>query len=661
MPPSPVAPGDVEVEWQLDALDLRPVERWLADLPALPEEPGGVLAPVLEVVARPTRRLTDTYMDTTDWRVGRSGFSLRMRQRAGHRQVTLKDMSPAAAAGLRRRVEITEALGADGLDALGDGGPVGRRLHALVGTRHLEPVIEVRTRRRPFDLRVAHESVAEIALDESVISVSDGGRPVRLRRVEVEVSPAWVETLGPLVERLRTDCGLQPATLSKFEAGLLAAGLRMPAPPDLGSTAMTPSPTVGDVAYAVLRRNVGAMLAHEPGTRLGEDVEELHDMRVATRRLRAALAMFAEALPVRAQHFRVELGWLADALGGVRDLDVQLERLAGWTAEVPEEDRASLDELAALLEGERDRARETLLAALESRRYERLVSGLTTLLRQGPSRRSGVAMTPAAIAVPGLVQARHAAAVKAARRARRSGIATDFHRLRIRGKRLRYALEFVSEVYDGQTVRYVRKVVALQDALGLMQDAQVAAARLHALATARDSTLSATTVFTMGGIAERYREESERLLRNLPDKVAVLRGPDWHKFVALMERRRAEHEAATPWPPVRRARPLPATAETPASGAAFSTSASTVLPETVPRPMTPTTGGSVTGGSVTGDGSVTGGAGTDADPGSGGDGDGDAGAAGDRSPTGGADSGAPADAGLHLRTVPGPRDSRTGS
>jgi hypothetical protein len=144
--------------------------------------------------------------------------------------------------------------------------------------------------------------------------------------------------------------------------------------------------------------------------------------------------------------------------------------------------------------------------------------------------------------------------MKAARRARRSGVAADFHRLRIRGKRLRYALEFVSEVYGGQTSRYVRRVVQLQDALGLMQDAQVAAVRLHSLATAEDTELSATTIFTMGGIAERYREESARLLRKLPDKVALLRGSEWQKLASVMERRRVDHEASVQWPPARRPR-----------------------------------------------------------------------------------------------------------
>src|SRR5215212_10108639 len=71
------------------------------------------------------------------------------------------------------------------------------------------------------------------------------------------------------------------------------------------------------------------MLAHEPGVRLGEDPEELHDMRVATRRLRAALKLYKEVLPKRAERYERDLRHFAGSLGEVRDLDVHLERLAG--------------------------------------------------------------------------------------------------------------------------------------------------------------------------------------------------------------------------------------------------------------------------------------------------------------------------------------------
>ena len=561
----------VEIEWQFDALDLRPVERWLATLPTLAIETrdGGTVT----ALARPPRRLVDSYLDCDDWRIARAGFVVRTRRRGRHDEVTLKDSRPAEGSGLRQRLEVTEVLPPSGLAGLGDDGPVGRRLRAIVGSRRLHEVLQVRTRRRPFALRVGGADVAEIALDDTMIVVGTGQRPMQLRRVEVEVHPEWLDALEPIVEQLRRSCGLQPAHLSKFEAGLLALGEEIPGTPDLGPTDVSAESTMGDVAFAVLRRQLAVVQAKEPGTRLGEDPEELHDMRVATRRLRAALSMFEAVLPVRAQVFREELGWLARLLGSVRDLDVQLEGLAGLSAagvHTTADGHDPLVELEALLERERGVARTDMLNGLDSVRWDRLAKGLTTMAQQGPARRSLATRVPAEIGLPELVLRRHHKVRKAAKKAEHSGVVTDFHALRIRCKRLRYALEFSSDVYGGKTSRFVRELTMLQDELGEMQDAEVASLQLADLAIG-DAHLAAATVFTMGGIAEQHRRRVQRLLKRLPDELPRTEGRAWRELRDLMERRRAEAEAARP--PARatlRAVPQPPseTEPTPATGPA---------------------------------------------------------------------------------------------
>jgi CHAD domain-containing protein len=537
---------ETEIEWQLDALDLRPAERWLAErsgpgarvvLPALPG---------LTLVPEATKRLVDAYVDTEDWRVGRSGYVLRLRKRGGHVEATLKDLAPPAR-GLRRRFEATEALpggSASPLSALDPSGPVGRRVRALAGSRRFREILEVRTRRRPFTLMIAGEAVGEIALDDTTIGVASERRRLRLQRVEVEVLPGYVEALSPLVDQLRSECGLQSATLSKFEAGLMAAGLTIPRLPDLGPTSVDARSVTGDVAFAVLRRDAAAMISHEPGTRLGEDIEALHQMRVSTRRMRAALDLFADVLPARALHFRSELGWLADALGRVRDLDIQLGHFDGWIGELHGQGDVPLGELAALLTQQRELARTDMLEALDSRRYERLVVGLVAMLKAGPMRRSPASRQPAIISMVPLIETRHRAAVKAATRARRTGIASDYHRLRIRGKRLRYSLDFTTGLYDNQLRAFGRQLAKLQDELGLMQDAEVAAERLRHLALSPEgAALSRDTVFIMGSLAERYRAESEQRLLALPPFVGCLTGREAKKALSAMARHKAEVEA----------------------------------------------------------------------------------------------------------------------
>jgi CHAD domain-containing protein len=546
--------GDLEVEWQFDALDLRPVERWLAALPMQNGSKGPMPAPT--ALAKPPRRLVDRYLDTEDWRIVRAGFVLRTRQRGRRDEATLKDSAPSAPGGLRQRLEVTEPLPEGGLAGLGPDGPVGRRIAAVAGRHPFRQVLEVRTRRRPFSLRVAGVEVAEVALDETVITEGPTQQPVRLRRVEVEVRPEWAADLEPVVDDLRRSCGLQPATLSKFEAGLLALGIHIPEPPDLGSTEVTPTSTLGDLAYAVIRRNLAVLLAREPGTRLGEDIEELHDMRVATRRLRAAIDFFGVVLPVRARTLRAELSWLAGVLGGVRDLDVQIERLdemERWVVADGSEG-SPLDDLRRLLTAQRVAARRVLLDALDSARWERLAAGLTSMVRASPRGRPEAARQPAAAALPGLVTPKHKAVVKAARRAGSSGVATDYHRLRIRCKRLRYSLEFTAGVYGGRTEQFTKKLARLQDSLGLMQDAEVATGRLLALATspaAGDPVegLPPRTIFTMGAVAERYRAESHKLLGAMDRRLQLLKGKEWRDLAEYMAERRAEALASAPPPP----------------------------------------------------------------------------------------------------------------
>src|SRR4028119_1683211 len=134
--------------------------------------------------------------------------------------------------------------------------------------------------------------------------------------------------------------GLRQARISKYETGLFAMGLSPEGWADLGPTGVDASLSLGELAFAVLRKQFAAMRAHEPGTRLGEDSEELHDMRVATRRMRAALKLFSAALPEQADFYRNELKWVAGVLGEVRDLDVHIEQLEELSSEAEEDRRA---------------------------------------------------------------------------------------------------------------------------------------------------------------------------------------------------------------------------------------------------------------------------------------------------------------------------------
>jgi triphosphatase len=537
-PSSPDADGQreprpIEIEWQFDAVDLRPVDRWLRSPLAGKAAPGEA-----QVGLPSTAQHTDLYADTEDWRLHRAGYVLRLRRKGGRMEATLKSQAPADD-GLRTRIEITEPVRTLDLDTLQRGeGPVGRRVGAMAGSRPVRPVLTIRTRRTVFPLHLEGQRAGEVVLDATSIPIEGSGEPVRLRRVEVEMDEPAQGQLRPFVDRLREACGLRPAGVSKYEAGLLAAGFDPALAEDLGPVDVAQTSTVGEVAFAVLRIQFAAILRKEPGTRLGEDPEELHDMRVAARRLRAALALFADVLPVRASRYREELTWLAGILGEVRDLDVQLQQLDEWEGAVGPEDGRGLEALRTILERHRTEARRTLAEALDSRRRDRLVAGFSAMLRHGPLRRSRASRTPVLLVAPGLLGRAYERVRQGGKRLGAGSTPEAYHRLRIRTKRLRYALEFLSPVYGRPARSLVRNLVAVQDILGEHQDSQVAIGRLRALVAKHAVDLPPEAVFPMGMVAERYAARSAALRRTFKPAFARL-SAGWSDLERAMERKRS--------------------------------------------------------------------------------------------------------------------------
>jgi triphosphatase len=535
-----------EMEWQFDAGDLESVEGWLDQHNS--GSSGLLIAP------ESTIEITDTYYDTDDWRFYRAGYALRIRNTDGAVEATMKSLT-SAEGSLRRRREISEPLSDDRPSTLKEaGGSVGGRTRTLVRGREMRQLFSIKTSRRGFALLLEGPTdgnqedvrIGEISLDTSEIPLDE--ETARLTRVEVEAGIGMTPDLLGFVDEMQSALELTPASTSKYEIGLYASGLNPER--DSGSTRIDSSMSLGEVAFAVLRAQFAEMQNHEPGTRLGEDPEELHDMRVPTRRMRAAMKVFEEALPERASWLRDELRWVARALADVRDLDVQIERFQTWQEEADEESFGFLDRILTITHKRRAEARKNMLETLDSVRYERLLSSFAEMLRLGPAAELKPAQTngkdqagePVTAAAPALISDRYRKWRKAAKRLDETSSPEAFHDLRKKGKRLRYTLEFVSEVYGKPVQKRLKPLQALQDDLGDHQDAVVAAAYLRELGTTTSqSRVPRGVAFTMGVYAERCTREAKDLRSNVPGSkpfLTLAKGKKWKKFEKVLENRR---------------------------------------------------------------------------------------------------------------------------
>jgi CHAD domain-containing protein len=273
-------------------------------------------------------------------------------------------------------------------------------------------------------------------------------------------------------------------------------------PVDLGlapqpSTARRKDPPAVHVRVR-LDSQLRALLAHEPGTRSGVDPEDLHQMRVTVRRLRAAINAEGAGLGDVAEHLQTELKWLGNILSPVRDIDVQLERLRAEAAMFDDEERAAVERLLAGLINERKAARRRMLAALRTKRYTALLTSLAA----------------AAISEPGISNGKHAPAMtivinrpykklrKAVHALGEDPPDDDLHALRIKGKRLRYAAELAGEPAKD----LVKATKGFQEVLGEHQDAAVAEDTIRRLLADHEDP---RVIFVAGRLVER--EHARRL------------------------------------------------------------------------------------------------------------------------------------------------------
>ncbi|WP_438487991.1 CYTH and CHAD domain-containing protein [Streptomyces sp. S186] len=483
---------------------------------------------VATAAAHDPQDLDAVYYDTPDQRLAVDGVTLR--RRTG---------GPDEGWHLKLPVALPEVTGAvrDEIRApLSDAPPA--ELTALVRSRArgaaLVPLVRLRTRRTVHDLRdAAGRPLAEVAVDEvraRRLHPEGVKRKTRWREIEVELAPGADAGAGQKlldeVERVLTDAGARPAAApSKLARALAETAPETPsaAAPEAAARpaaqeAEAAEGTAGDIVLRYVRAQVRALVELDPAVR--RDLPDaVHQMRVATRRLRSAFRSYAKVLDRAAtDSLGAELQWLAAELGAGRDQEVLADRLTAALAEVPRTLR--LGPVSARLRTwsvrRRAGARDRLLDALDSPRYLALLDDLHALLDAPPLR--GPAARPARPVVAGAV-------LKDYRRlARRIETALDtpagpardeaLHSARKAAKRTRYAAEAATPAIGRPARKFTRRAKQLQQLLGDHQDSVVARAALRELAT--QAHRAGESGFTFGLLHGREEALADRRERELP-------------------------------------------------------------------------------------------------------------------------------------------------
>jgi triphosphatase len=509
------------------------------------------------------KRLTDHYLDTPQRAAFHGGYAVRLREDAERGQwlATLKGLSEAGAAatGEHEREEYESPVAPGAAPQAWPDGPARQHTLHLVGDQPLQELFAIGQERHKRilvggDGGDRSRDVAELSLD--VVSLPHNGSAHAVYELEVELLPDGTrDDLAALGEALR---GFQLAaqSKSKFERALaIVDGSAAAVPPAAAAAPDEPQAapavpakktpkaarpktpgvradqTMAEAGRKVMRFHFDRMVDKQPGVRAGEDIEAVHDMRVATRRQRAALALFAahfKRKPVR--RFNGALKKLTHLLGGVRDLDVQLQAAQDYRARLPAPAAAALQPVLDAWSAERGTARTVLLDHLDGRRYRDFKKAYKKFLDAKPKRAAGLP-TPTLVrqVLPGQLWD-HYSEVRAYETVMAKADVPTLHALRIGSKSLRYALEFFREVLEpivgaDQTNGIgfsIEAVVALQDHIGNLHDADVTIARLQRF----------------------LADEDERQARPSPETVTAVRQ---YMKTKQAERQRLHGGAGRPW------------------------------------------------------------------------------------------------------------------
>jgi CHAD domain-containing protein len=412
---------------------------------------GGFRLPEMTGEPLPPRVITTTYHDTPRRSLARSGITLRWDSEARHADWQLR------LPGGDGPIELEE-------EAAG-GAPPETLVRLLAShTRHgaVSPVATVCTRRSGVLSDVPDGRIAVVLDWVEVISGPDDVPAFGVASVELVEGGA--DALEQAVDALRR-AGAEPAN-------------GKPLAEPLWSRIAPRRRDGGFVADQLVE-----IMAHDPGTRLGADAEDLHKHRVAIRRLRAVL---------RDEPLRTELRWIGGALGAVRDLDVLIDHYTKEAATLEADERMAFRPILLRLTRRRAGARRDLAAALDSERYFELLD----LLEAVPPD-------------PDPAGSAHHEALRQYRKLRkqvkhggRQPDDTTLHDLRKRAKHVRYAGERAAKAGDHSLLELAGRAKDLQDVLGVHQDAVVGEETLRELAT---DVIRPAQALAIGRLIERER------------------------------------------------------------------------------------------------------------------------------------------------------------
>lgn len=448
--------------------------------------------------------LHSIYFDTPDLSLHQQRVALRVR-RVGTKWVQTVKGGGGVRAGLHQRGEWEDVVAQDRPDLTKITDPALRKLFSSAAVRdRLQAVFTTEFRRTTWALQWDNGDVLELALDQGAVKSGDKSAP--LCEIELELKQGNPARLFQAALELQQTIPLRLENVNKADRGYRLSLTAAPPVVKAAALDLKPEMSVKDAFQAIAWNCISHWTANQEGALLGSNPENIHQIRVALRRLRSLLPQFKSAIP-RESYAAIadELKWLANALGPARNWDVFVtQTLPPILKQFPADQ--GLKGLFREAGRAQAAARNDAHMALRSQRYDRMLLSLGTwLMADGwHDHVSGEQKQRLDAPVLELAQRVLTACHKTVHQHGPALLAMpteERHEVRIAVKKLRYATEFFAALFPDKATRsYIQALAALQDELGVLNDAATTGILLQHLAVPDTAALSTVSGWCARGV-----------------------------------------------------------------------------------------------------------------------------------------------------------------
>lgn len=479
-----------------------------------------------------SKKLVTVYFDTPDHELHRQGLSLRVRK-VGRAYVQCVKLTHSRLGGIPVRMEWEGTVPSQepAISIIED-----KRLRRLIrraGAERLQPVFRTDVQRRSRTLKFDDGSTVSLDLDVGEIVAGDVSEAIS--EFELELESGAPQQLFDLASEIRKDVTFRLATMSKASRGYALLTQDEPQPQKYVKLNLVKDATVEQVLTDVVQHCLDHLRANETVVLTTDDTEGVHQMRIALRRLRAALRLFKPSLPPDQYGWVVaEAKWLTAELSAARAWDVFADEFLAPAARLNGKDQ-EFDSLMAAVEKIRQQRRRRARDAIGTERYTKFLLRLSAWLSgqawrdQSVTERTTRLLDPIGDHCVKLLRKRDRNVRKRGRDI--ENMSDDaLHELRLAVKKLRYALDFFESLYKKKQVKAYRKHLAgLQNGLGYLNDVATADTLVRELAGTGENQTSQTSVYAGGLIVGWHRHAAIAARQGLvKDMAAFLRTkPFW--------------------------------------------------------------------------------------------------------------------------------------